>query len=36
VDVIIAAVAEVNDCVIATENERDFEGLSVVNPLRVG
>jgi hypothetical protein len=33
---IIAAVAEVNDCVIVTENERDFEGLNVVNPLRAG
>jgi predicted nucleic acid-binding protein len=35
-DMIIAAVAVVNDCVIVTENERDFEGLNVVNPLRGG
>lgn len=34
-DMIIAAVAEANDCVIVTENERDFEGINIVNPLRV-
>ena len=33
-DMIIAAVAEANDCVVVTENERHFAGLSVVNPLR--
>ena len=33
-DMIIAAVAVANDCVIVTENERDFAGLNVVNPLR--
>jgi hypothetical protein len=33
-DMIIAAVAEANDCVVVTENERDFAGLKVVNPLR--
>ena len=33
-DMIIAAVAEANDCVVVTENERDFDGLTVVNPLR--
>ena len=33
-DLIIAAVAEANDCVIVTENERDFSGLKIVNPLR--
>jgi len=33
-DMIIAAVAETNDCVIVTENERDFAGLKFVNPLR--
>ena len=32
-DMIIAAVAEVNDCVIVTDNEKDFTGLQVVNPL---
>ena len=33
-DMIIAAVAEANDCVVVTDNERDFAGLSTVNPLR--
>lgn len=33
-DMIIAAVAEANDCVIVTENERDFAGLKILNPLR--
>jgi predicted nucleic acid-binding protein len=33
-DMIIAAAAEANDCVVVTDNERDFVGLTVVNPLR--
>jgi predicted nucleic acid-binding protein len=33
-DMIVAAVAEANDCVVVTENERDFAGLRIVNPLR--
>ena len=33
-DMIIAAIAEANDCVIVTENERDFAGLRILNPLR--
>jgi hypothetical protein len=33
-DMIVAAVAEANDCVVVTENERDFAGIKVVNPLR--
>ncbi len=33
-DMIIAAVAEANDCAIVTENERDFAGLRVLNPMR--
>jgi toxin FitB len=33
-DMIIAAVAEVNDCVIVTDNEADFIGLRMLNPLR--
>ncbi|HYC24848.1 MAG TPA: type II toxin-antitoxin system VapC family toxin [Roseiarcus sp.] len=32
-DMIIAAVAEANACLIVTGNERDFEGLDLVNPL---
>jgi predicted nucleic acid-binding protein len=33
-DMIIAAVAEANDCVVITDNERDFAGVKTVNPLR--
>jgi hypothetical protein len=33
-DMIIAAVAEANDCVVVTDNEKDFSGLDVINPLR--
>ncbi len=35
-DMIIAAVAGANDCSIVTDNERDFAGLEIVNPLRGG
>jgi len=34
-DTIVAAVAEVNDCVVVTDNEKDFEGVEFINPLRV-
>jgi len=34
-DMIIAAIAEANGCVIVTDNEKDFAGLKFVNPLRV-
>ncbi|HUD97977.1 MAG TPA: type II toxin-antitoxin system VapC family toxin [Bryobacteraceae bacterium] len=33
-DMIVAAVAEANDCVVVTENEKDFAGLKIVIPLR--
>ena len=33
-DMIIAAVAEANACVIVSANERDFAELEVFNPLR--
>jgi predicted nucleic acid-binding protein len=33
-DAIIAAVAEANDCIVVTDNEKDFEGIEIVNPLR--
>lgn len=33
-DMIIAAIAEANGCVVVTENERYFAGVNVVNPLR--
>ena len=35
-DMIVAAVAAANDCVVATDNERDFSVLEVLNPLRGG
>jgi predicted nucleic acid-binding protein len=31
---VIAAVAEANDCVVVTDNERDFDGLRFLNPMR--
>jgi predicted nucleic acid-binding protein len=33
-DTIIAAIAEANDCVVVTDNEKDFAGIVIVNPLR--
>jgi len=33
-DTIIAAVAEANECVLVTDNERDFDGIEIVNPIR--
>ncbi len=33
-DMIIAATAEANDCVVVTDNERDFAGLKFINVLR--
>lgn len=35
-DMIIAAIAQANGCVIVTDNEKDFAGLEIVNPLREG
>jgi predicted nucleic acid-binding protein len=33
-DTIIAAVAEANDCVVVTDNEKDFFDIEIVNPIR--
>jgi toxin FitB len=33
-DAIIAAVAEANDCIVVTDNEKDFFGIEIVNPIR--
>lgn len=33
-DMIVAAVAQANACVVVTDNEKDFAGLKIVNPLR--
>ncbi len=34
IDMMIVAIAEANDCVVVTDNEKDFAGLTIVNPLR--
>jgi predicted nucleic acid-binding protein len=34
-DTIIAAVAEANACMVVTANEKDFEGIEILNPLRL-
>lgn len=33
-DAIIAAVAEANRCVVVTDNEKDFSGVEIINPMR--
>ena len=33
-DMIIAAVADANDCIVVTDNEKDFAGINFINPLR--
>lgn len=33
-DTIIAAIAAANECIVVTDNERDFIGISIVNPIR--
>ena len=33
-DAIIAATAEANGCVVVTDNEKDFEGVEMINPFR--
>ncbi|MBV8593537.1 MAG: type II toxin-antitoxin system VapC family toxin [Caulobacteraceae bacterium] len=32
-DTIVAAIAEANECVVVTNNERDFEGVEIFNPM---
>ncbi len=34
-DMIVAAIAEATGCVVVTDNERDFESIDIVNPLRL-
>jgi toxin FitB len=34
IDMIIAAVAEANGCVVVTDNTRNFAGIEIINPLR--
>ena len=33
-DMILAAVAEANGCIMVTDNKRDFRGLQIFNPMR--
>ncbi len=33
-DTIIAAVAEAHECTVVTDNEKDFDGVEIINPLR--
>jgi predicted nucleic acid-binding protein len=33
-DTIIASIAEANECVVVTANQRHFAGLNTINPLR--
>jgi predicted nucleic acid-binding protein len=33
-DTIIAAVAEAHGCTVVTDNEKDFDGVEIINPLR--
>jgi predicted nucleic acid-binding protein len=33
-DMIVAAIAVANDCVIVTENDKHFAGLKIINPMR--
>jgi len=33
-DMILAAVAEANDCIVVTGNEKHFSGLKYINPMR--
>lgn len=33
-DMIIAAIAESHGCTVVTDNEKDYEGIAFINPLR--
>ena len=33
-DMILAAVAEANNCIVVTDNEKHFKGLKFINPMR--
>ena len=35
-DTIVAAIAQANDCVVVTDNEKDFDDVKIINPLRAG
>ena len=33
-ETIVAAIAQSNNCVVVTDNVRDFQGIEIINPLR--
>ena len=33
-DMLLAAIAEANDCMVVTDNEKHFAGLKFINPMR--
>ena len=33
-DMVLAAIAEANDCILVTDNEKHFAGLKFINPMR--
>jgi toxin FitB len=33
-DMIIAAIAEAYDCLVVSDNEKNFSGIGILNPLR--
>jgi predicted nucleic acid-binding protein len=35
-DTIIVATAQANGCIVVTDNEKDFYGIEIINPLRTG
>ena len=35
-DMIVASIAEANDCIVVTDKVRDFDGIPIINPLRAG
>jgi hypothetical protein len=35
-DMVVAAIAEANDCIVVTDNEKHFPGIDLLNPLRGG
>ena len=34
IDMIVAAIAEANNCVLVTDNEKYFVGMNLINPMR--
>jgi len=33
---LVAAIAGANECIVVTDNEGDFLGIQIVNPMREG